>query len=157
MGLFDWWRRRKGGCVASKAQETAGVDIGAAWVEEEEVVKELIFFRWSEDGIHGAELGDVGKSRYVRKTFWVSVGAHAVVELVCGAAAEFPSIQYKGGGEGAEAFDDALENIGGRDGVPGAVREVCSNGMGQPAFGRVGPGTFPDLGTVGAVEQGAEE
>ena len=29
--------------------------------------------------------------------------------------------------------------------------------MGQPAFGRVSPGTFPYLGAVGAVEQGAEE
>ena len=38
MGLRDWWRRRMGGCIASKAQETAGVDVGAAWVEEEEVV-----------------------------------------------------------------------------------------------------------------------
>ena len=111
MGLFGWRRRRKGGCVASKAQETAGVDIGAAWVEEEEIVEELIFFGWSEAGIDEAELGDVGESWYIFKTFWVSVGAHAVVELVCSAAAEFPSLQYKGGGKSAEAFDDALENI----------------------------------------------
>ena len=38
MGLFDWWRRREGGCIAAEAQKTAGVDIGAAWVEEEDVV-----------------------------------------------------------------------------------------------------------------------
>ena len=133
------------------------MDIGSAWVEEEEVVKELIFFGGSKDGIDCADLGDVGKSRNMLKALGVSVGAHAVVELGGGAATEFPGIQHKGGGECAKAFDDALEEIGGSDRVPRAVREVCSNGMGQPAFGRVSPGTFPYLGAVGAVEQGAEE
>ena len=84
----------------------------------------MIFFGWSEDGIEEAELGDVGKSRYMPKTFWVSVGAHAVVELVGGAAAEFPGIQHKGGGECAKAFDDALEEIGCSDRASRAVRKV---------------------------------
>ena len=81
---------REGGGIASKAQEAAGVDVGAAWVEEEEVVQELVFFVGSKDGIDGADLGDVGKSRSMLKALGVSVGAHAVVELVGGAAAEFP-------------------------------------------------------------------
>ena len=52
----------------------------------------MVFFRRCEDGVNCADLSDVGKSRNMLKALGVSVGAHAVVELVGGAAAEFPGI-----------------------------------------------------------------
>ena len=117
----------------------------------------MVFFRGSKYGVDGAELGDVGKPWDMLKALRVSVGAHAVVKLVGSEAAKFPGIQNKGGGEDPKVFDDTLKDIRCSDRVPRAVGEVCTYGMGRPAFGRVSPGTFPDLGMVGAVEQGAEE
>ena len=107
----------------------------------------------SERGLHIFDAVYVWQAGNVVKERWRGPAADFLMDLKCGAAAELPGVEHKGGGDDTKVLEGLYKEGAGHGGAPWVVPGIGSSCVCEGVYQVGGPGSLPKEFTVRAVDE----